>query len=79
MGLFYSKLSDEQREILRHCVGLKAEEIQTLFNTIPVHTYKERSQYQKHVVPNTIAFLLLRGEYIVNAKSVFGGKVTHHC
>ena len=79
MGLFHSTLSENQREFLRNCVGFKPEEIHPLFNTIPVYTYKERSQYQKHVVPNTIAFLLLRGEYIVNAKSVFGGKATNHC
>jgi hypothetical protein len=79
MGLFQSSLSDRQCEILRHSVGLKPEELRPLLGSIPTYIFNERVQFQKHTTPNTIAFLVLRGEYIINAKSTFGGKTTHHC
>lgn len=79
MGIFQSKLSEDQQEILRYCVGMKAEELKPLFENIPVHVYTELKDYQKHAIPNTIAFRVLRGEYVVNTKSVFGGKTTRYC
>lgn len=79
MGIFQSKLSYKQNEILRHAVGLKAEELKPLFGNIPVYVYSDSKEYQTHRIPNTVAFRVLRGEYVVNTKSVFGGKSTHHC
>lgn len=78
MGLFISKLSYRQREILSHSSGLKVDEICPLFPKIPVYKYIDRIQFHNHTVPNSIAFFLIRGEYIVNAKSTMGGKLRYH-
>ena len=78
MGLFHSKLSDVQAEILRHSTGLKAEELKPLFAKIPFYVYKDRYSFQKHKVPDSIVFLVIRGEYIVSSKSTFGGKPTYY-
>ncbi len=78
MGLFTSKLSDRQREALHHSSGLKVDEIRPLFANIPVYKYNDRRLFQKHNEPNSIAFFLIRGEYIANAKSTMGGKISYH-
>lgn len=78
MGLLSSKLSSKQIEILRHSSGMKAEELRPLFGSIPLFMYCDRESFQKHNFPNSIAFLLVRGEYIVNSKSTFGGKQTYY-
>ena len=78
MGLFPSKLSYEHSEILRHSTGLKAEELRPVFGKIPTYVFEDRRAFQKHVVPDSIAFHVIRGEYIVSSKSTFGGKVTYH-
>ena len=78
MGLIYSNLSDKQAEILRHSTGLKVEELHPLFENIPTFIFKDRSTFLKHDVPNSIAFQVIRGEYIVCSKSTFGGKQTYH-
>lgn len=79
MGIFQSKLSEDQQEILRYYVGMKAEELKPFFKNIPVYVYTELNDYQKHAIPNTVAFRVIRGEYVANTKSVFGGIITHHC
>ena len=78
MGLFPSKLSDRHAEILRHSTGLKAEELRPVFGKIPTYVYQDRRAFQKHAVPNSIAFHVIRGEYIISSKSTFGGKATYH-
>jgi hypothetical protein len=78
MGIFHSSLSNHHKEVLRHSTGLKAEELRPLFNKIPIYVYKDRRAYQDHNVRNTIAFLVIRGEYVVSTKSTFGGKAQYH-
>jgi hypothetical protein len=78
MGLFNSTLSYHQREILNHSSGLKVDEICPLFPKIPVYKFNDRSQFQNHKEPNSIAFFLIRGQYIASAKSTMGGKIRYH-
>jgi hypothetical protein len=78
MGICNSKLSTKHAEILCHSTGLKAEELCPLFGNIPSFIIHDRNVFQTHNVPNSIAFLVIRGEYIINTKSTFGGRSTYH-
>lgn len=78
MGLFVSKLSDTHAEILRYSTGAKVEELRPVFGKIPTYVFEDRRAFQKHAVPDSIAFHVIRGEYIISSKSTFGGKVTYH-
>lgn len=74
MGVFRSKLSDMHTEILHNSTGLTVEELRPLFETIPTYVFHDRNEFQKHAVPDSIAFLVILGKYVVNTKSTYGGK-----
>jgi hypothetical protein len=78
MGLFHSKLSTAQAEILRHSSGLTIEEIRPHFKSIATYVFKDLRSFQKHSVSDSVSFLVIRGEYIINTKSTFGGKSTYY-
>jgi hypothetical protein len=78
MGVFGSRLSSKHIEVLRHSTGFKAEELRPLFKNIPIFVFQDRRAFQKHNVRNSIAFLVISGEYIISTKSTFGGKPTYH-
>ena len=73
MGIFHSKLSNTQTEILRLSPGLKVEDVRPLLENIQIFVFQDNCTFHKHNIPNSIAFLVMLGEYIVNTKSTFGG------
>lgn len=74
MGNYVSDLSDSQKQILRHSSGLRVNDLKPLFSKYAVYTYTDRYEFNNHDVPNSIAFFVIRGEYIANAKSRVGKK-----
>lgn len=74
MGIFRSRLSDENTEILKNCIGLKVEDTRHLFGNIPIFVFDNRHEFHKHSVSDSISFLVIMNEYIVQTKSIFGGK-----
>jgi hypothetical protein len=79
MGLFHSDLSYDQKQILRNSVGFKVDEIRPNVSNYPIYTFHERATYQKHAIPNSIAFFAIRGEYIASAKFIHGKKTHYYC
>jgi hypothetical protein len=74
MGHCFSDLSDKQKQVLRHSSGLRVDDIKPLFSKYAIYTYKDRHIFNNHNIPNSIAFFVVRGEYIANAKSRIGKK-----
>ena len=78
MGLFPSKLSAAHAELLSSATGMTIDEISPRLDKIPVYVYSDRRQFHKHTTPDSVAFLVILGQYIVSTKSTFGGKKTYH-